>query len=209
MTFGVLLSGQDGTNGVVDTPNVALGSILLEYKKGVKSRLFIKSSILPSSEDPNQQQPTMQLAKSIMILSAIIFQCATAQCATSLKASACKVICQKFRGRRHCWNPCFTPGEYEYTTIQCFLNNPCTDQARYWRKFYKNYGMAVPDYQQCFPTQSRSERSPDCITAADIKTFEPMARCIVIKHDALCLNAIDFMTSHEIDQLQRDAQLGC
>ena len=151
----------------------------------------------------------MQLVKSTMILSLIIFQCATAQCETSLNASACKVICQKFRGRRHCWNPCFTPGEYEYKTIQCFLKSPCTEQARYWRKFYKNIGMAVPEYQRCFPPQSRSERSPDCITAGDIKTFEPMARCLVIKHDALCLNAIDFMTSHEINQLQRDAQLGC
>ena len=94
-------------------------------------------------------------------------------------------------------------------TIKCFFNNPCTEQARYWRKFYKNMGMAVPEYQRCFPPQSRSERSPDCITAGDIKTYEPMARCLVIKHDALCLNAINFMTSQEIDQLSKDAQLGC
>ena len=156
----------------------------------------------------------MQLAKSTMILSAIIFKCATAHCdptdpcAISMKASVCKVICKKFRGRRHCYNPCFTPGECEYTRIQRFLNNPCTDQARYWRRFYKNMGMAVQEYQQCRPTQSLSELS-DCITAGDIKTFEPMERCMVIKHDALCLDAIDFMTNQEIDQLQRDAQLGC
>ena len=68
--------------------------------------------------------------------------------------------------------------------------------------------MAVPEYQQCCPTPSLSEQ-PDCITADDIKTFEPMARCLVVKHDALCLDAIDFMTNHEIDQLQRDAKLGC
>ena len=92
--------------------------------------------------------------------------------------------------------------------IQCFLNNPCTEKARYWRKFYQNMGMAVPEYQQCFPTQSLSEL-PDCITADDIKTFEPMTRCLVIKHDALCLDAIDVMTNPEIDQLLSDAQLGC
>ena len=157
----------------------------------------------------------MQLVSSIMILSAIIFQFVTANCATqcatqcALNASCCKFICKTFRGRQHCYNPCFTPGESEYKMIQCFLKNPCTDKAKYWRKFYKDMGMAVPEYQQCFSTQSIPERSPDCITAGDIKTFEPMTRCIVIKRDALCLNAIDFLTSHEIDQLQRDAQLGC
>ena len=201
--FDVLWSGQDGTNGVVDTPNVALGSIFVKYKKGVKSRLFIRSSILQSSEDPNQQQPTMQLTKSTMILSAIIFQSATA-----LTASACKVICKRFRGRRQCYDPCFTPGEYEYQKIQSIMNNPCADQAKYWRRFYKNRGMRVPEYQRC-PVKSRDERSLECITAGEIKTYEPMARCLVIKHDSLCLNAIDFMTPDEIQQLSRDSQLGC
>ena len=163
-----------------------------------------RSSILRRS---NQQQSTMQFLKSsIMVLAAIIFQCTTA-----MDASACHVMIKKIRGRTLYYNPCFTVGEYEYKVIQRALNNPCSDEASYWRRFYKHNGMAVPEHQKCLPMvrTHRARSLADCITAGQMKTMEPMARCLVINHNALCDNAIDFMTNHEINQYSRDAELGC
>jgi len=145
----------------------------------------------------------MQFTKSsTMVLAAIIFQCTTA-----MDASACKVVIKKIRGRTHYYNPCFTVGMYEYKMIQRALNNPCSDEASYWRRFYNNIGMTVPEYQKCLP-MVRTHRG-DCITAGQMKTMEPMARCLVIQHNALCDNAFEMMTNHEIDQYSRDAELGC
>ena len=147
----------------------------------------------------------MQFNKaSTLVLFAIIFQCATA-----LTYDACVIKCSYYRGRRHCYNPCFTPGEYAYRVIQRHLNTPCTDEARYWRKLYKDMGMVVPPSQKCFPTVSRVQRSSDCITAGELKDMEPMARCKVIKYDAQCQNVIEFLSALELAQLTKDAQLNC
>ena len=137
-----------------------------------------------------------------MVLAAIGLQCTTA-----MDVSACQVNSKIIRGHLHYWNPCFTAGTYEYKTIQRALNNPCSDEASYWRRVYKHNGMAVPEYQKCL-FMVRTQRR-QCITAGQMKTMEPMARCLVINLNALCDNAYELMTNGEIDQYSRDAELGC
>ena len=147
----------------------------------------------------------MQFMKaSTIVLLEIIFQCATA-----LNIAACAIKCKHYHGRQHCMNPCFTPGEYAYKVIQSHLITPCTDEARYWRSYYKSTGMAVPASQKCFSTLSQVQPSSDCITAGELKDMEPMARCKVLKYDAQCQNVIEFLSAHELAQLTKDAQLNC
>ena len=141
-----------------------------------------------------------------MVLAAIIFQCSMA-----LDTSACQVKTKRIRGHTHHYNPCFVVGTYEYNAIKRALNNPCSKEGKYWRRVYKNSGMAVPEFPELKCAPVRVARSPlaECITAGQMKFLEPLKRCLVIKHNALCDNAVDFMTNHEIDQYSRDAELGC
>ena len=132
---------------------------------------------------------------------------------TALTTRACIIKCEILRGRRLCMNPCFTPGEYEYKVIHKHLNTPCTKEQRYWRSFYKAVGMAVPAAGKCLTIPAANiqqlQRSKDCVTAGMIQDMDQMTKCRVIKFDAICSNAFEFLTNDVIMQLGRAAALNC
>ena len=131
----------------------------------------------------------------------------------TLTVNDCLIKCKKIRGRSACWNPCFTPGEYEYKTIQSHLNNPCSKawlprqrtvmvrsvvrimrsgfsvrseqlwskETRYWRKYFKSIGRAVPPLTQCNQTKQRSLITSDQ-GPTDVNGSEP------IKFNSIILN---------------------
>ena len=140
---------------------------------------------------------------STMMIFAIIFQSAMA-----LTAHACTIKCIKLRNRQACWNPCFTPGEYENKIIQSHLSNPCSEQADYWRRYYKAVGRSVPPFQKCRQAKSRSTAA-GCITAGKLRQMDPIQRCQVMKLRANCPNVYYLMTTAEITQLAMDSQLNC
>ena len=151
----------------------------------------------------------MQLFKtSTMMIFATIFQSTVA-----LTANACSIKCIKLRNRRipACFNPCFTPGEYEYKVIQRHLNNPCSEQAAYWRKKIIAAGLSVPPFQRCKQAKSRPQRSTaaECITAGLLRLMDPMERCRVVKLQGHCPNIYGLMTPAELTHLVRDSQLNC
>ena len=150
----------------------------------------------------------MQLFKaSSMIVFATILQCCVA-----LTVDACTAKCKQIRGRLNCLNPCFTPGEYEYKTIQGHLKNPCSQKAKYWRAYYQSVGMAVTEFQQCFQGQSQSQRSSiktDCIITDELRSLDTMSRCRAVKLDLVCSDVVDKMTFAEIKQLKSDAEYHC
>ena len=143
-----------------------------------------------------------------MMIFATIFQSTVA-----LTANACSIKCIHIGNRRIplCFNPCFTPGEYEYKVIQGHLNNPCSDQAAYWRKTYMAAGLSVPPFQRCKQARSRPQRSTaaECITAGKLRQMDPIQRCQVMKLRANCPNVYYLMTTAEITQLAMDSQLNC
>ena len=125
-------------------------------------------------------------------------------------ALSCDNKCRQMRGRTICWNPCFTPGTSEYEYIQNQLNDPCSEEGHYWRRFYIDIGRAVPPFEQCNQRRSRVQRSPiksDCISAGELRQMDSISRCQVVKFDGACENIFDLMTPDEIMQLGRDSNL--
>ena len=146
----------------------------------------------------------MQLSK----ISTIMFVACTTQSVAAITAADCVIRRYKMRGRTLFMNPCFTPGEFEYKVIQEHLNDPCSDQAKYWRTYYKYTGMSIPPAQRCIRTSGIELRS-NCISAGDLKKMDRMTKCLAVKSDGLCGNAFDMMTADEIFQLRIDAALKC
>ena len=150
----------------------------------------------------------MQLfnASSMIVFAAIL------QCSIALTVEACTTKCKQIRGRLNCWNPCFTPDENEFKTIQGHLNNPCSQKAKYWRTYYHSMGMFIPESQKCFHGQFRFQRSSiksDCITTDELRSMETMSRCRAVKLDLVCSHTYDEMTFAEIKQLKHNAEYQC
>ena len=148
--------------------------------------------------------PTMQLFK----ISSIMFLACAMQSVAAITAADCVIRRYKVRGRTFFMNPCFTQREYEYKVIQEHLNDPCSDQAKYWRSYYKYTGMSIPPAQRCI-SAAGVELRPNCISAGELKMMDRMTRCLAVKSDGICGNAFDLMIADEIFRLGNDAALDC